>query len=344
MSGDFAQLPPVGSKRLLFESRVFQDMFPMAPSNCVLLWKSFRQVGDDGLKGVLDEIRLGNVSETGRRLLNECQFTTFGKEEEERCAYLYAFNKDVERRNRERLQELKQKTGGEIVTMASRDVIEDDQPKPFPWPSDAWPQELQVAVDARVMLLYNVDVERKLANGSRGTVVGFVRRGETEAVEMYGPVQRGEDAEKRVGVTVSFDPVEKGESEVVETIFHCPFVVSKVLRTEDEGEKGDEIVTMTGSESGEESEEEREGETLATRYQFPLRLAWAMTIHKAQGQSCPYLEVNLNGCGMNAGQAYTALSRATSAKTMRVKSFHKVIEQVRADPRVINFLRQLERL
>jgi ATP-dependent exoDNAse (exonuclease V) alpha subunit len=69
-----------------------------------------------------------------------------------------------------------------------------------------------------------------------------------------------------------------------------------------------------------------------------------MTIHKAQGQSCPYLEVNLNGCGMNAGQAYTALSRATSAKTMRVKSFHKVIEQVRADPRVINFLRQLERL
>ncbi|KAH8045978.1 PIF1-like helicase [Aureococcus anophagefferens] len=59
---------------------------------------------------------------------------------------------------------------------------------------------------------------------------------------------------------------------------------------------------------------------IASRSQFPLKLAWAVTIHKSQGQSIDLLEVDLRGC-FEYGQAYTAVSRATSMDRLRVVNF-----------------------
>ena len=55
----------------------------------------------------------------------------------------------------------------------------------------------------------------------------------------------------------------------------------------------------------------RQTGTLAIRMQFPLRLAYAMTIHKSQGMSIDSLAVSVNE-SFEPGQAYVALSRATS--------------------------------
>lgn len=60
----------------------------------------------------------------------------------------------------------------------------------------------------------------------------------------------------------------------------------------------------------------------AYRIQYPLRLAYALTVHKSQSLSIDYLEIDLNGC-FTSGQAYVALSRATSFDTLRVKNFRK---------------------
>jgi len=60
----------------------------------------------------------------------------------------------------------------------------------------------------------------------------------------------------------------------------------------------------------------------ATRLQIPLTLAWAITIHKSQGMTIDWLQVNLANC-FAKGQAYVACSRGKSVNSMYVKNFRR---------------------
>ena len=54
------------------------------------------------------------------------------------------------------------------------------------------------------------------------------------------------------------------------------------------------------------------------RKQFPIRLSFAMTIHKAQGQTIPIVGVYLPEPVFSHGQLYVALSRATAKRNIKI--------------------------
>jgi len=67
--------------------------------------------------------------------------------------------------------------------------------------------------------------------------------------------------------------------------------------------------------------------------QFPLRLAWAMTIHKAQGLTLDsaYLDIR---AAREPGQAYVAVSRVRSLAGLHFKEWFK---GVHVSPEAIEF-------
>lgn len=85
-----------------------------------------------------------------------------------------------------------------------------------------------------------------------------------------------------------------------------------------------------------------EGEELRSRVvgrytQMPLILAWAVTIHKAQGKTLPRVVVDLGRGAFAPGQVYVALSRATSLEGLVLK---RPIDRrhIWCDRRVVRFL------
>ena len=57
---------------------------------------------------------------------------------------------------------------------------------------------------------------------------------------------------------------------------------------------------------------------LLKRLQFPVRLAFAMTINKSQGQSVEHVGINLQTSVFSHGQLYVAFSRCTSPLNISV--------------------------
>jgi ATP-dependent DNA helicase PIF1 len=85
-------------------------------------------------------------------------------------------------------------------------------------------------------------------------------------------------------------------------------------------------------------EEERiEKKINGTFTQFPLKLAWAVTIHKSQGQSFDKIIIDLGYGAFATGQTYVALSRCRSFGGITLKSkIHG--KDIKVDERIKEFL------
>ena len=68
-----------------------------------------------------------------------------------------------------------------------------------------------------------------------------------------------------------------------------------------------------------EREQKIEEEEIGTYTQFPVRLAWAITVHKSQGLTFRRVNIDLTGGVFAGGQTYVALSRCTSLEGITLK-------------------------
>lgn len=85
-----------------------------------------------------------------------------------------------------------------------------------------------------------------------------------------------------------------------------------------------------------ETEKKIEEEELGTFIQYPIRLAWAITVHKSQGLTFSRAIIDFSGGAFAGGQTYVALSRCTSLEGIQLKR-----EITRADifvrPEIVSF-------
>lgn len=111
----------------------------------------------------------------------------------------------------------------------------------------------------------------------------------------------------------------------------------------DFADNGDPIVETLDGHRIEVSQEswkiDEEGKIKAEIIQYPLRLAWAITIHKSQGMSLDYAEIDLSRT-FTYGMGYVALSRLRKLEGLRLVGL--TAEALSMDPRILAFDESLQ--
>jgi ATP-dependent DNA helicase PIF1 len=184
------------------------------------------------------------------------------------------------------------------------------------------PADLKLKIGAEVMLLARIQ-NTNLVNGSRGQVVGFGSGGG----DGDGGVGAGAGSGAGTGAGTGVGTGAGADAGCgTAAADQYPIVKFASVRAERE-------ITMTVIPH--RFEMETVGKGVAWRTQIPLKLAWAVTIHKSQGLSIDSLEVDLTDC-FAEGQIYTALSRARSTKGLLILgTYHP--DRVKCDPKVHAF-------
>ena len=173
LSGDFLQLPVIGDDHFCFESEAWQECIG---DNIIELTENMRQ-GDPLFQQVLSQIRIGNVEEGDvKEILNKRIGMELKNDLGIKPTKLYSHNIDVDEINRKELNKLIEETGIEYEYNLEFTIY----PNKFENIMEKYakycrvPTILKLTLGAQVMLLYNMDIENKLVNGSRGVVINFL--------------------------------------------------------------------------------------------------------------------------------------------------------------------------
>lgn len=85
-------------------------------------------------------------------------------------------------------------------------------------------------------------------------------------------------------------------------------------------------------------ETEENNQKILSVIQIPLKLAYALTIHKSQGCSLDYVEIDLSDA-FAPGQAYVALSRVRNIEGLNIINID--FDKIRADEKAVDFYQKI---
>ena len=289
--GDFFQLPPVNKEstiqKFVFESPMWKEVV----EKTIQLQKIQRQC-DPVFHAILSEARVGKLGPHSMDILKKRQGLEWHTLKI-KPTLLFSRRAEVDMINDQNLKALK----GEKRTYEAKTVFDATVVKGLSANSpdvvkavakldrDApYKQTLELCVGAQVMLVYNIDQEAGLVNGSRGVVEGFTDTNPSLPFVFF----QGHTA-----------PIPVGEQTW----------------------EGDEI----------------EG---VKRSQIPLTIAYANTIHKAQGATLDCALIDIGPRTFEVGQAYVALSRVKSLDSLYIHELDPLA--CKAHPMVVKFYETLE--
>ncbi|XP_063405704.1 uncharacterized protein LOC134689670 [Mytilus trossulus] len=309
--GDFYQLPPVRSKRV---DKLYVDD-PSNPSN--QLWNGLFEIAE------LDEIMRQREDGLFAKLLNRLRvkqknesLSYSDKDTLKQCIgdgpdevlHIYSTNAEVDTFNKEMI--LKLCTESKLIEAEDYEKNKTSGKltlkKIHCTKSDVClPISILLAEGARVMLIKNEDTADGLVNGVMGTVI---------CIKDYSPNSLPS------AIFVLFDNERVGKNAKLQKIICGKRCVGLKPSSED-------IPLST-----------------CVRKQFPLKLAWACTIHKVQGLTVEECVVDLNKC-FTYGQAYVARSRVTSKSGLHIKSIEteKLDKKIFCDPDIVKGVSEMTR-
>ncbi|KAI2666920.1 ATP-dependent DNA helicase PIF1 [Labeo rohita] len=298
--GDFFQLPPLGRAKPLcvYEDHVldfWKDNFQM-----VTLTQIMRQRDDLAYAELLNRLR---VKQKHAKMTDadKCMLEAVIRSSPEECPvdalHIYATNKEVDNHNTEAISS----RFSDIINIDAHDYKKDPrtgemkrQAAPFKGDKRDLIDTLQIAIGARVMLTRNIDVEDGLVNGTFGQVA-----------KITAQTQGGVPVVQLIGLHL--DNVTAGQ------------------KHRNKAPDGDDNIVYI------ERSEEPLKKKRTVRRQFPMKLAFACTIHKVQGMTTDCAVVSLKHI-FEPGMAYVALSRTTSLSGLHITDFDE--KKIFCDPEI----------
>lgn len=289
LSGDFLQLPPVRAEAMAFESSTWQELRSFGLKH-ITLQQNFRHV-DEKLQALLERLRYGHLSMDSLRAAVPPSETL-----DETRPTIVSTNAEAMAENQRRLEALP----GEVHTFKAKDTAEKSSSSIKKGMENLVTEKvLHLKVGALVMLLVNKRQPHKCRSNDDAKPFSLPNLHEMMALPNgYSdtPLVNGS-----VGVVVAF---EKWGEDGVE----YPVV---------EFAQKERVHVTPWVQSGELGHLGR-----YERSQVPLKLAWALTVHKTQGLTLQAADLKLEKM-FEPAQLYVALSRFRSLDSVSISSFPK---------------------
>lgn len=330
-SGDFCQLPPVGNiDKFCFESSTWIDNV-----KDIIYFKEVLRQKDPKLQKILNEIRLGVITTETKQLLNSRIISQTNKLPDTseitsiKPTILYPYNKDVDDINEKALFSLISEHNVLPHSYMCKDAYKDwkiperklktseiKEINQLLENGSSCKGQITYCVGAQVMLIANLDFEKGLVNGSRGVIIDFV------------PIKKQKDT------PTSTTPTPEEKNQKADALDMSHFDLAPVVKFNIEGTNNyihKTILPYTWQLD--------HPKYTITRQQIPLIHAWAISIHKSQGQSCSLVVTDLKGV-FTPGQAYVALSRIQTLEGLYLEGIS--YSKIGCHPKVKKFYAVLE--